>query len=296
MARYVTDVACDFKVLDYGDIDSSKWADYSEHRMFPLSAGYALEAWKLRRYEARMARRFTRCTVTTSNELREFESLGVAQPCAVIPNGVDIDYFNPAQRTAVTARALAFVGRMDYFPNVDAVLRFVNQSWPRIRSAVPGAQLRIVGSNPVKSVTRLAGVPGVVVTGHVPDIRPYLADAAVGIAPLRIARGTQNKVLEMMAMGLPVVTSAEAARGIRACSGEHLLVAADDDAFVRYTLELLRNPDLGKRLAQAGRAQVVSAHSWPASMAMVDEVLQVSPPAPVSCPSPGSCSPVVMST
>jgi len=295
MARYVTDVRCDFKVLDYGDIDSSKWADYRAHRMFPLSLGYGLEAWKLRRYETKMARRFTRCTVTTDNELKEFESLGVAKPCAVIRNGVDIEYFNPDKRTTVSAPALAFVGRMDYFPNVDGVLRFVDQSWPKIRAAVPDAELRIVGSNPVNSVARLAGTPGVVVTGHVPDIRPYLADAAVGIAPLRIARGTQNKVLEMMSMGLPVVTSTEAARGIRASSGEHLMVAGDDHTFVRYTLELLRNRELRTRLSEAGRTQVVRAHSWPASMKIVDEVLQVLPPAAVADQVPGTASAIGVS-
>ncbi len=296
MARYVTDVHCDFKVLDYGDIDSSKWADYREHRMFPLSLGYGLEAWKLRQCEAEMARHFTRCTVTTSNELKEFESLGVTKPCTVIPNGVDIDYFNPALRTKVSAPVLAFVGRMDYFPNVDGVLRFVNQSWPKIRAQVPDAELRIVGSNPLNSVVRLGRIPGIVITGHVPDIRPYLADAAAGIAPLRIARGTQNKVLEMMSMGLPVVTSAEAARGIRASSGEHLMVAADDDTFVRYTTELLRDRELCNRLSEAGRAQVVRAHSWPASMKIVDEVLQVSPPGAVAGRMSGTSSAIGVST
>lgn len=275
MARYVIDVPCGFKVLDYGDIDSSKWADYSQHRSFPLSLGYGLEAKKLRRWETQMGRRFTRCTVTTSNELVEFESLGIAKPCTVIPNGVDIEYFNPRHRAAVSKPVLVFVGRMDYFPNVDGILQFVAQSWPHIRAAVPDVELRIVGSNPAASILRLGEVPGIQVTGHVPDVRPYVADAALGIAPLRIARGTQNKVLEMMAMGVPVVSSAEASRGIRARAGEHLMVAENGDALVRDVVELLRDRERGERLGAAARTQVVKAHSWPASMAIVDEVLQL---------------------
>lgn len=275
MARYVTGIPCGFKVLDYGDIDSSKWADYRQHRRFPLSLGYGLEAKKLRRYETQMGRYFTRCTVTTSNELVEFESLGIAKPCTVIPNGVDIDYFNPRERVTANSPVIVFVGRMDYFPNVDGMLQFVNHSWPRIRAAVPDAELRIVGSNPVGSILRLAELPGIQVTGHVPDVRPYAADAAIGIAPLRIARGTQNKVLEMMAMGLPVVASVEASRGIRASAGEHLMVAQNGEELVDNIVELLRNRDRADRLGAAGRAQVVKAHSWPASMTIVDEVLEL---------------------
>ena len=275
MARYAIDVPCDFKVLDYGDIDSSKWADYSQHRSFPLSAGYGLEAKKLRRWEKQMGRRFTRCTVTTSNELVEFESLGVPKPCTVIPNGVDIEYFNPRHRTAASKPVMVFVGRMDYFPNIDGMLQFVSHSWPRIREAVPNAELRIVGSNPAASILGLRELPGVQVTGHVPDVRPYVGDAAVGIAPLRIARGTQNKVLEMMAMGVPVVASAEASRGIRARAGEHLMVAENSDMFITQVIELLRDRERGERLGAAGRAQAVNGHSWPASMAIVDEVLEL---------------------
>lgn len=274
MARYVIDVPCGFKVLDYGDIDSSKWADYSRHRSFPLSLGYGLEAKKLRRWETRMGRRFTRCTVTTSNELVEFEKLGVSKPCTVIPNGVDIEYFNPRDRKPASKPVMVFVGRMDYFPNIDGMLQFVNHSWPRIRDAVPNAELRIVGSDPVPSILRLRELPGIQVTGHVHDVRPYVGDAAVGIAPLRIARGTQNKVLEMMAMGVPVVASAEASRGIRARAGEHLMVAESSDVFVGQVIELLRDRERGDRLAAAGRDQLVKAHSWPASMAIVDEVLE----------------------
>jgi len=275
MARYVADLPCDFKVLDYGDIDSSKWADYKKHRSFPLSLGYGWESRKLRRHEREMGHRFTRCTVTTSSELLEFESLGISKPCTVIPNGVDIDYFTARQGTDLSKPTIVFVGRMDYFPNVDGMTNFVSRSWPSIRAAVPEAELRVVGLNPVVPVQRLARLPGIQVTGHVPDIRPYAWDAAVGIAPLRIARGTQNKVLEMMAMGIPVVATAEAARGIRAQAGEHLLVASTRDEFVRDVIELLRNRELGRRLALAARAQVVQAHSWPASMAFVDDVLEL---------------------
>jgi len=137
--------------------------------------------------------------------------------------------------------------------------------------------LRIVGSNPSASVRSLEQLPGVKVTGHVPDVRPYLAEATVAIAPLRIARGTQNKVLECMAAGVPVVSSPQAARGIQAVPGEHLLVAEEARSFVGQVLDVIRNPELRSRLAAQGRQQVLNTHSWSASMKLLDELIETLP-------------------
>jgi sugar transferase (PEP-CTERM/EpsH1 system associated) len=278
MARYVTNFRCEYKVLDYVDIDSGKWSDYQKYKSKPLSLGYALEANKLRRYEKEMALHFTHCSVTTSNELSEFNTLGVSVPCTVIPNGVDLTYFNPKGRIESGTPVIVFVGRMDYFPNVDAVLQFARNIFPRVRARVPKAELRIVGSDPTRSVLRLNSMPGIKVTGYVRDIRPHVADSAVAIAPLRIARGTQNKVLEMMASGIPVVASPQAAKGIQAVPGEHLIVADSAEEFAHHVVELLQDRHLRRKYSEAGRMQVERAHSWAAAMELLDDVLHLSEP------------------
>jgi sugar transferase (PEP-CTERM/EpsH1 system associated) len=284
MAQYVAELPCPFKVLDYGDIDSAKWREYQEYRSFPLSLGYALEARKLRRYEKKMARCFPQCTVTTRAELSEFETMGTSVPCRVIPNGVDTEYFKGTPWLRRNARVIAFVGRMDYFPNVDGILYFAKEIFPLVREKVPDAELRIIGSEPGRAILNLNQMPGVKVTGYVPDVRPHLLDAAVAVAPLRIARGTQNKILEMMAFGVPVVATSQAARGIQGVPGEHLLVADQVRDFAKLVVEFLQDQTLRAKFAVAARAQVEKVHSWPASMSILDDVLQLS----VDRPTPSS--------
>lgn len=276
MAQYVAHLPCALKILDYGDMDSAKWREYQEYRTFPLSLGYALEAWKLRRYEKRMARCFPQCTVTTRAELSEFETLGVSVPCRVIPNGVDAEYFKGAPCLRKDARVIAFLGRMDYFPNVDGILYFANEIFPLVRERVPDAELRIIGSEPGRAILNLNQIPGIKVTGYVPDVRLHLLDAAVAVAPLRIARGTQNKILEMMAFGVPVVATSQAARGIQAVPGKHLVVADQIRDFAERVVEFLQDQNLRGKFAAAAREQVERVHSWPASMSIFDDVLQLS--------------------
>jgi len=260
------------RILDYGDMDSAKWMDYAEHRRFPLSAGYAIESRKLRRYEREMAKRFDRITITTQGEKEEFKTLGVPKPCTVIPNGVDGNFFQPAKMGGGTKPNIVFLGRMDYFPNIDGVLWFVREVYPGIRRAMPSAELQIVGADPSKEILRLRGIEGVTVTGFVKDVRPYLTEAAVAIAPLRIARGTQNKILECMAAGIPVVSTPQAAKGIQAVAGEHIVVADGAAETGRGVLELLGDPARRVKIATAARAQVERAHSWPESMKILDAV------------------------
>jgi sugar transferase (PEP-CTERM/EpsH1 system associated) len=276
VAQYAMHLQGAFRILDFGDMDSAKWFDYARFRGFPLSLGYRVEARKLRRFEKEAAQSFDRCTVTTNGEWEEYQTMGVPTPCSVIPNGVDADYFHPHSSAppSSTAPVIVFLGRMDYFPNVDGISEFTRNIFPQIRASIPNAELRIVGSNPSARVRSLEQLPGVKVTGHVPDVRPYLAEATVAIAPLRIARGTQNKVLECMAAGVPVISSPQAARGIQAVAGEHLLVSEDARSFANQVLEVIRNAELRSRLATLGRRQILSAHSWPSSMTLLDELLQ----------------------
>src|SRR5262249_13006466 len=203
VAPYVVDLDMPRRILDFGDIDSRKYFDYAEQRSFPLSWGFRLDGEKLRRLEKRLAARFDECTVTTAGELDEFQEFGVPTPCRVISNGVDFDYFRFREALPPAGNTIAFLGRMDYYPNIDAVSFVVRDCLPLIRREVPDARLLIVGSSPSKRVQELAGTPGVTVTGHVPDVRPFLNQASVTIAPLRIARGTQNKILECMSAGVP---------------------------------------------------------------------------------------------
>ncbi len=271
-AQYGLQVSAKFRLMDFGDMDSGKWLDYSKWRSFPRSWAYYLEGHKLRRYEKQIAAAFDSCTLTTQGELEEFEKLQVDRPHNVIPNGVDGSYFHANGGPAQGKPVVVFVGRMDYYPNIDGVLYFTESIFPAIRAAVPNVEFRIVGSNPTPAVQRLRQIPGVVVTGHVPDVRPFLKDAVVSVAPLRMARGTQNKILESMAIGIPVVSTPAAAKGIQAIPGIHILVAGDPDRFAGQVVEVLKNPQLRLGFSKAGREQVNSAHVWSRSMEVLDNI------------------------
>ena len=194
-------------------------------------------------------------------------------PCTVIPNGVDTEYFRRDVLGLPQSFEIVFLGRMDYFPNVDGIVHFTNEIFPLVRRQIPSAMLRIVGSSPVREVRNLARLPGVSVTGSVPDVRPYLSNAVTAIAPLRIARGTQNKVLECMAMGVPVVTTPEVAKGVQAVPGQHLLVASDSKVFASQVIDVLQKTELRNALSVAGRLQVETSHSWARSMETLDTVI-----------------------
>jgi sugar transferase (PEP-CTERM/EpsH1 system associated) len=275
VAPYVCDIPAGLRVLDFGDIDSAKWFAYSRWKPFPISLGYELEARKLRKFEKLMATRFHHCTVTAQGELDEFRDFNAPVSCTLIINGFDSAAFkNIVRKESGDSPVIVFVGRMDYFPNIDGILYFANEILPIIRRTVPQAKLRVVGSNPSRKVRELANIPGVSVTGHVPDVRPYLADATVSVAPLRIVRGTQNKILESMAAGIPTVATAEAAKGVQCVPGEHLLVADGPDAFANEIIKIIENRTLGKKLAEAGRRQIAEAHTWDRSMELLDAILK----------------------
>jgi sugar transferase (PEP-CTERM/EpsH1 system associated) len=273
VAEYVLRTNVRFRILDFCDLDSAKWSDYSQSKKFPLSLAYKLEASKLSNYERRVAGHFDHCAVATQGELEELSKLGAGVPCSIIPNGVDGQEFQ-SKSTDYDRRVIVFVGRMDYFPNIDAMLYFSKQIFPIIRRSVPYVQLRIVGSNPVAAIRSLASISGITVTGHVPDVRVCLDDAAVAVAPLRVARGTQNKILEAMAMGVPVVATPQAAKGINATPGRDLLVAGDEVIFARHVVSLIQNESARKKLADVGRRKVLETHRWSFSMNVLDGILE----------------------
>jgi sugar transferase (PEP-CTERM/EpsH1 system associated) len=273
MAHYVQHVQGIPKLLDFGDMDSQKWLEYARHRTAPLSAGYWWEGMRMLAAEKRFARRFDFCTATTRAEWQTLTGYGVDTPSDWFPNGVDSAYFAPAD-APYDPDTIAFVGRMDYYPNQQAVNWFCSDVLPAIRHVRPQVQFVIVGAEPPPAIRRLGAISGVSVTGSVADVRPHVARAALTVAPLAIARGTQNKMLESMAMGVPVVATGIAAGGVDAVAGEHLLVADRPGEFATAVLSILADPAMRTRLAVAARDRVLSHHAWPASMRRLDGIIE----------------------
>ena len=273
VAQYVEHVQDIPKILDFGDLDSQKWLAYSRYKPFPLSLGYRLEGAKLEREEKRLARRFDLCTATTRAEWETLESYGTGVASDWFPNGVDAEYFAPLD-DRYEPDTIAFVGRMDYYPNQECMFEFCARTLPLLRARRPNIELLIVGADPSPAVRRLAQQPGVTVTGSVPDVRPWLQRAALMVAPLNIARGTQNKILEAMAMGVPVVTSRVAAGGVDALDGEHFLAGSTPADYAAAILRILDHPAERRRLALAGRERVLSHHAWASSMQRLDGIIE----------------------
>jgi len=238
-----------------------------------LSLGYRLEGTKLLAEEKRLARQFDLCTTTTRGEWETLEGLRTARATDWFPNGVDDRYFVPGA-SPHDPNTIAFVGRMDYFPNQEAMLRFCRDILPLLQQRRPQLRLLIVGAEPSAAVRRLGELPGVTVTGSVPDVRPFLERAALTLAPLSIARGTQNKILEAMAQGIPVVASTTAARGVDAVPGRDLLVADSTDECVTAILRVLDSPEERARLSRCGRERVLSHHNWAESMRRLDAIIE----------------------
>ncbi|HMC14137.1 MAG TPA: TIGR03087 family PEP-CTERM/XrtA system glycosyltransferase [Albitalea sp.] len=272
VAQYVEDVNGIPKILDFGDMDSQKWLEYANYKPFPLSLGYRLEGHKMLAAEKRLARRFDLCTATTRAEWETLDGYATGVATDWFPNGVDADFFSPAE-TPYDADTISFIGRMDYYPNQECMARFCTTIWPQLKTRRPALKLLIVGADPSPEMRRLGDLPGVTVTGSVPDVRPFIRGSALMVAPLNIARGTQNKILEAMAMGVPVVTSRIAAGGVDAEADAHFLVAQSVPEYCDAILRIVENPAERKRLAVAGRERMLSHHAWPHSMKRLDAII-----------------------
>jgi glycosyltransferase involved in cell wall biosynthesis len=202
------------------------------------------------------------------------EAIGASETLHVIPNGVNIEDF-PYTENGREDSLILFTGRMGYFPNAEAAIYFATRVFPLILQQKPDARFLIVGADPPRRVRRLSRLPGVEVTGYVPRIQDYLARATVAVAPMQAGTGIQNKVLEAMASGVPVVATRYALGGIEAVDGEHLLVADDADGLADQVVRLLRDPALRRRLARNARQLVEEKYTWERSVAMVEEVYRL---------------------
>ncbi len=279
MAQYVMRHTQLHRVIDFVDIDSDKWRQYAQKKTWPMNWVYRRESRTLFAYEQAVTHAFAASAFVSDAEAALFKQL--APDCADkvfdFSNGVDTDYFSPALSFASPYRAkeqvLVFTGAMDYWANVDAVTWFVKDIFPAVQRAHPAAAFYIVGTRPTPEVQALAQHKGVTVTGAVPDTRPYIAHAAMAVAPLRIARGIQNKVLEAMAMAKPTIVTAQALEGIDAQAGRDLLLASDSAAFSAHCIALLSHPQ--PELGLAARERVVLGYSWARHLASIDRALEI---------------------
>ena len=269
------------RVLDMVGVDSDKWTQYAPTQRWPLSWLYAREGRKLAGWEALVARDFDATLLVSKDEaaLLQQRVPQAQSKIGAFENGVDADYFSPARDYPnpypSAVRGVVFTGAMDYWPNIDAVTWFAERIFPAVREAVPEAQFAIVGSRPGEAVRALARQPGVVVTGGVPDVRPWLAHAACAVAPLRIARGVQNKVLEAMAMARPVVASAQAAEGIRAEAGRDYILALGETDFARAVVARLQNA----AAIQQARDCILKNYDWARNLSAIDSLFEAVPAA-----------------
>lgn len=266
-------------VMDFVDVDSDKFAQYASESRWPKSALYAREARLLEAFEKQVARHADLSLFVSDAEAAMFKrgAGSSAHSVEALHNGVDLNYFSASAKyepmSLAGHPALVFTGAMDYRPNVDAVCWFASTVLPRVRAVHPDATFHIVGGKPADAVRALGRLPGVTVTGRVPDVRPYLAAADIAVAPVRIARGVQNKVLEAMAMSRPIVTTSAAFSGIDAEPGRDLIVRDSAEDFAEAVNAVVSDDTLSASLGGNARRCVEQRYSWAAQLHKLDHVL-----------------------
>jgi len=261
-------------LMDLIDLDSLKWSQYAQRSNPLMRQIYKREAGLLARYEEKIARMFNSLFLVSEAE-KQLCPQPIREKVVVVSNGVDLITFFPSEGndTLSDGPVIVFTGAMDYWPNVDAVTWFGKEIWPLILFQESKARFFIVGANPTPEVLALSREKNITVTGSVEDIREYIALADICVAPLRIARGIQNKVLEAMAMGKAVVATPQAIEGISAESSQQAMIADSVDAFAQAVVHLLREKDTRLLLGKGARNTMERHYSWEKNLSHLDAVL-----------------------
>jgi glycosyltransferase involved in cell wall biosynthesis len=240
------------------------WHRHAEVQRQALAKAYFREQWRrMWRFERDECRRFDQVIAVSAADAGTLErEYGIGEVGAV-PTGVDTEFFTPTAGVVPDPLELVFTGAMDWMPNEDGIRWFVSDVLPLVQQRLPGATLTVVGRNPPESIRALAGRdPRVRVTGTVPDVRPYLENAAVVVVPLRVGGGTRLKIYEALAMERPMVSTSIGAEGLPLEDGVHLSIADDAPAFAGAVVSLLQDPDAASRMAQAGARYVRANCGW----------------------------------
>jgi sugar transferase (PEP-CTERM/EpsH1 system associated) len=233
---------------------------------------YSFEYHKLQNSEAKLANKFDKVLLISEHDLRAMDPNPPLDNVFFNPHGVDYSYFSPDLNAEKEKNTIIMTGGMSYAPNVDAAVYFYDEILPIVRQQIPDVKWKIVGANPPSRIQRLDEDPSVQVTGRVPDLRPYMSSAWLGIAPIRIAAGLQNKVLEGMSMGLPMVITSAANEGIKAIKGKHVLIADSAQDFADQIIQLLRNPERSANLGAAAREFIIEEWSWEKHFSDLEQV------------------------
>jgi sugar transferase (PEP-CTERM/EpsH1 system associated) len=286
MAPYILDLPrTGRRVVELGDVDSEKFRSYSETASVPMRQVYRREARLIEQLERRVALECDHSVLVTEAEAALFRGKvpEAANKIVGVSCGVDHRYFDPSHAypspfDPAAGASFVFTGNMDYPPNSDAVVWFANAVLPLIRQKLPAARFFIVGSNPIEPVSRLVALGGITVTGRVPDVRPYLAHATAAVAPMRIARGIQNKVLEAMAMAKPAIVTSGALEGIDARPGRDLILADDAAAFAHAAIGVAgadgETTADGRAIGEAARQLILRSYDWDACLVGFDPLMR----------------------
>ena len=261
------------RIMHFGELDSDKWRQYGEFAGFPMRQVYRRESQTLLEFERRIARSFSENVLCTATEQRLFQEKIPGARSVVLRNGVDLSYYKPTDAEPWSGH-IVFTGVMNYYPNVDACRFFVKEVFPLVRKEFPRTRFTIVGAHPTPEVRKLGRTIGVSVTGYVTDTRKILRTASVSVAPLRMARGIQNKVLEAMAMGIPVVGTSAAVQGVDGLAGRDYLVGDDAQEFAEAVCKLFRDPEVAQEQGLRGRRFVESTYDWEVVFKPLDGMLE----------------------
>jgi len=249
-------------VLSQQNVDSAIWRRLCSETANPFyKFAYWTQQLAFQRYERVLSPKFDAVTCTSDIDAAVFQRHCARDAIEIIPNGVDVTHYQPDSSAEVSAH-LIYIGSMDWYPNEDAVSFFVDEVLPRIQESIPDVRFSIVGGNPSARVQKLTERKGVIVTGRVPEIKPYFAEATVFVVPLRIGSGTRLKILEALAMGKAIVSTSVGAEGLALKDGEEIFIADEPTVFADAVTRLLTDASLRRRIGENGRARVERDYDW----------------------------------